>query len=162
VSTILTNHKASLIPASAGWDRGLGYAPSPPNPRFREFRKLLPNTVVQRRVMIRKFWICKRRSLGDSPAVCCIPRRDSSSIQKARPPFQTHGHPVSIKNTSRTAGSTILLLSNGYQATADDDPMVRIAEQALEGFTLASEPNEFIADNFPFCKLVFLSELSGN
>ena len=33
-------HQASLIPASVGWDRGLGYAPGPHNPRFREFRKL--------------------------------------------------------------------------------------------------------------------------
>jgi len=38
---IFVTHQASLIPDSVGWGRGLGYAPGPPNPRFRELRKLL-------------------------------------------------------------------------------------------------------------------------
>jgi len=75
--------------------------------------------------------------------------------------FRPTGNSVNIKNTSRTAGSTILLLAYGYQVTTDDDLMVRVAEQAMEGFALASEPNAFMVDNFPFCKLVFPSMLSG-
>ena len=40
--------------------------------------------------------------------------------------------------------------------------MVKIAEQAMEGFVSTSEPNAFMADNFSFCKPVFLSTSSGN
>lgn len=68
--------------------------------------------------------------------------------------FRPTGNSVSIKNTSRTAGSTILLLAYGHQVTTE-------AEQAMQGFALASEPNAFMVDNFPLCKLVFPSMLSG-
>lgn len=53
-------------------------------------------------------------------------------------------------------------LAYGYQVTTDDDPMVKVAEKAMEGFALASEPNAFIVDNFPVCKSGSLLTLSGN
>ena len=70
--------------------------------------------------------------------------------------FRPTGNSATIKNTSRTAGSIILLLAYGYQVTTDDDPILELAEQAMKGFTLVSEPNAFMVDNFPFCDLVFL------
>lgn len=51
-------------------------------------------------------------------------------IQKARPQFQAHGYLVSIKNMSRTAGYTPLLLTCGHQVTAGNDLMVKPAEKA--------------------------------
>lgn len=75
--------------------------------------------------------------------------------------FRLTRNSVSIENTSRTTGSTTLPLAYSYQVATGDDLMVKIAEQVMEGFALASEPNAFMVDNFPFCKLVFLSTLSG-
>lgn len=54
------------------------------------------------------------------------------AIQKARPQFQAHEHTVSIKNTSRTALCTVLLLAYGYEATTDSDPMAKLAEKVME------------------------------
>lgn len=73
-------HQAGLIPVGVGWGCGLGYVPNPPNLRSKRFRKLLPNTQVQRHAVIRKFWICW--SPDDFPAGYCIYRRDPSSHSK--------------------------------------------------------------------------------
>jgi hypothetical protein len=45
------------------------------------------------------------------------------------------------------AGSTILLLANGYQVTAV--PMEKVAEKPMDGFALASEPHGFVEGNKP-------------
>lgn len=39
--------------------------------------------------------------------------------------------------------------------------MVKIAERAMEGFALASEPTTFMLGNFPPCRLDSLLALSG-
>lgn len=51
---------------------------------------------------------------------------------------------------SRSTGSTILKIAYGYNVTSDDDPLVNIAEEAMQGFAKASEPGAFVVDRFPF------------
>jgi hypothetical protein len=81
--------------------------------------------------MIRKFCVCKRGSPDNLPAGRCIRWGIHEVIQKARPQFQAHGHLVSIKNTSSTAGYATSLLVCGYEATTDNDPMAKLTEQAV-------------------------------
>ena len=83
-------------------------------------------------------------------------------FRRRGPQFQAHGNFVSIKNTSGTAGSTISSLVDEYQVTTDNDPTVKLVEEAMEGFALAPKLGTFLADNFPFCKLAFLSTSSRN
>lgn len=60
-----------------------------------------------------------------------------------------------------TAAIVRSLLSRGYQVTTDNDLMVGVPEQAVEGSHWRPKPSAFIADNFLFCKSAFLSPLSG-
>lgn len=43
------------------------------------------------------------------------------------------------------------MLAYGYSAQLEDDPLVNIAEEAMGGFSKASEPGAFMVDRFPFC-----------
>ena len=155
-------HQASLIPTSVGWDRGLGYAPGPHNPRFREFRKLFsqyigPKASNDPRILD----LQEKESRRLAYRLLHTPEKFMKHFRRRDLSFRPTVNSVNIKSASRTAGSTILLLAYGYQVTTDEDSMVKIAEQAMEGFALASEPNAFMVDNFPFCKPGFLSTLCG-
>lgn len=55
-----------------------------------------------------------------------------------------------------------MLLACDYQVTTDDDPMVRPAEEAIEGFALTSEPNAFTVNSFLSWETSFLCPLSRN
>ena len=50
----------------------------------------------------------------------------------------------------------ILKLAYGYTAKEENDPIVRIAEEAMDGFSKASEPGAFLVDRFPLCESGFL------
>ncbi len=54
----------------------------------------------------------------------------------------------------------ILRLSYGYSVDGHDikDPLslVQIAEDAMRGFSRASEPGAYLVDNFPLCKSLTL------
>lgn len=50
---------------------------------------------------------------------------------------------------SSSSGSLILRLAYGYSVVENDDPLVKIAEDAMHGFARASEPGAFWVDNFP-------------
>lgn len=54
----------------------------------------------------------------------------------------------------RSTGSLILRLAYGYEVSEDqsEDPLVRIAEEAMQGFARASEPGAFLVDIFPILK----------
>jgi hypothetical protein len=43
-------------------------------------------------------------------------------------------------------GAFILRLTYGYAAKAEDDPLVRVVEDAMAGFAAASEPGAFWVD----------------
>ena len=55
-----------------------------------------------------------------------------------------------------SAGSSILRVAYGYTVKGDDDPLVKIVEEAMIGFSKASEPGSFLVDRFPFCKKFIL------
>ena len=52
------------------------------------------------------------------------------------------------------------MISYGYKVTLEDDPLVRIAEEAMIGFAKASEPGAFLVDRFPFRAFTALVTLS--
>lgn len=43
------------------------------------------------------------------------------------------------------------MLAYGYSAQSEGDPLVNIAEEAMRGFSKASEPGAFMVDRFPLC-----------
>ena len=57
----------------------------------------------------------------------------------------------------RSAGSTIVMISYGYNAQPPNDPFLHIAEVAMKGFSKASEPGAFMVDRFPFREHYFLA-----
>lgn len=52
----------------------------------------------------------------------------------------------------RSVGSTVIKATYGYSTQMYDDPLVKIAEKAMQGFSEASEPGAFMVDRFPFRK----------
>ena len=48
----------------------------------------------------------------------------------------------------------ILYLSYGYEVSEDEskDPLVNIAEEAMQGFSRASEPGAYLVDTIPWLK----------
>lgn len=54
----------------------------------------------------------------------------------------------------RSTGALILRLAYGYEVVDDqrEDPLVRIAEEAMQGFARASEPGAFLVDTLPVLK----------
>lgn len=57
---------------------------------------------------------------------------------------------------SRITGALILKLAYGYTVspTETSDPLVDIAETAMQGFAQASEPGAFLVDYIPWLKYV--------
>lgn len=47
------------------------------------------------------------------------------------------------------------MISYGYFVQSDNDPLVNIAEKAMQGFAKASEPGAFMVDRFPLCNFLF-------
>ena len=62
---------------------------------------------------------------------------------------------ISIKAASltlfRTAGAIILRIAYGYEAVEEGDPFVRLADEAVEQFSLSTTPG-FLVNFFPPCK----------
>jgi hypothetical protein len=46
----------------------------------------------------------------------------------------------------RSTGALILRLTYGYTATTNNDPLVNVVEEAMHGFSVASEPGAFWVD----------------
>jgi hypothetical protein len=55
----------------------------------------------------------------------------------------------------RTAGAIILRIAYGYEAAEEDDPFVRLADEAVEQFSLSTTPG-FLVNFFPPCKEGYL------
>lgn len=51
----------------------------------------------------------------------------------------------------RTAGAIILRICYGYHIKERNDPFVALAAEALEQFSLATVPGEFLVDFVPAC-----------
>lgn len=52
---------------------------------------------------------------------------------------------------NRTAGAIILRISHGYEVKENNDPFVKLAEQATEQFSLSTAPGGFMVDLIPAC-----------
>ncbi|KAL1759268.1 cytochrome P450 [Schizophyllum commune] len=117
-----------------GWARGLGYTNGPPNQRFREFRKLF------------------HQFMG--PRACAAPEFAGMQERETLRLLQKLlDSPKDFYDHCRTStSSTILLMSYGY-STANGDPLqlVKIAEDAMDGFSKASEPG-WLVDSVPILK----------
>ncbi|KAI5888586.1 cytochrome P450 [Schizophyllum commune H4-8] len=119
-----------------GWARGLGYTNGPPNPRFREFRKLFHQFMGPRACV--------------TPEFAGMQERETLRLLQ-----KLLDSPKDFYDHCRTStSSTILLMSYGY-STASDDPLqlVKIAEDAMDGFSRASEPG-WLVDSVPILKYV--------
>ena len=54
----------------------------------------------------------------------------------------------------RAAGAIILRISHGYDVLWQNDPFVKLAEQALDAFSIATQPGRFLVDIFPSLQYV--------
>ncbi|EIN09035.1 cytochrome P450 [Punctularia strigosozonata HHB-11173 SS5] len=126
-----------------GWSRGLGYTPSARSARFRAFRRLFA------------------RFLGLDDLVSAQERENARMLGRlAREPARFLAH------FRDSTGALILRLAYGYEAGREDgdggggggggkrDEMVRIAEEAMDGFARASEPGRYWVDQFPILRYV--------
>ncbi|PIL27798.1 cytochrome P450 [Ganoderma sinense ZZ0214-1] len=126
-----------------GWDRGMGYAHGPDNPRFREFRRLFQQSIGSRACL--------------DPHILNIQEKETHRLmlRMLRDPKNFYRHP------RESTGALILRLAYGYEvassASADagtGDALVRTVEVAMHGFAKASEPGAFLVDNFPALRYV--------
>ncbi|TDL24453.1 cytochrome P450 [Rickenella mellea] len=124
--------RAVMAGELVGWDRGLGY--SPYNSRFKEFRRMFQHT------------------LGPRPVQSLIPLQER---ENARFLLRVLIYPNDfIEHARQSTGAAILMISYGYAIQPNDDPFVKIAEEAMKGFSKSSEPGAFMVDRFPFFQYV--------
>ncbi|KAI0336626.1 cytochrome P450 [Cubamyces sp. BRFM 1775] len=121
-----------------GWDRGLGYAHGPDNPRFREFRRLFQQFIGPR--------ACQ------DPHILAMQEEETHRLMLRflRDPDNFYRHP------RESTGALILRLAYGYEVSSEQtqDPLVGVVEIAMQGFANASEPGAFLVDNFPVLRYV--------
>ncbi|KAI0824885.1 cytochrome P450 [Trametes gibbosa] len=121
-----------------GWDRGLGYAHGPDNPRFREFRRLFQQFIGPR--------ACQ------DPHILAMQEEETHRLMLRflRDPGNFYRHP------RESTGALILRLAYGYEVARDQDqdPLVQVVEVAMQGFAKASEPGAFLIDSFPVLRHV--------
>ncbi|KAI0674628.1 cytochrome P450 [Trametes maxima] len=121
-----------------GWDRGLGYAHGPDNPRFREFRRLFQQSIGPR--------ACQ------DAHILAMQEQETHRLMLRflRDPRNFYRHP------RESTGALILRLAYGYEVAQDQgsDPLVEVVEVAMQGFAKASEPGAFPVDNFPMLRYV--------
>ncbi|TCD66189.1 hypothetical protein EIP91_001683 [Steccherinum ochraceum] len=121
-----------------GWNRGLGYAPGPHSARFREFRRLFHQFMGPRPSQDASILDAQERS-AHQLLIRLLYRPDA---------FITHVRQIT--------GAFILQTAYGYTVspTEPSDPLVDIAETAMQGFARASEPGSFLVDYIPWLKYV--------
>ncbi|EIW51642.1 cytochrome P450 [Trametes versicolor FP-101664 SS1] len=126
-----------------GWNRGLGYAHGPDNPRFREFRRLFQQFIGPR--------ACQ------DATILTMQEEETHRLMLRflHDPENFYRHPRDLR-IIRSTGALILRLAYGYEAALDQgqDPLVEVVEIAMQGFAKASEPGAFLVDNFPVLRYV--------
>ncbi|GJE93712.1 cytochrome P450 [Phanerochaete sordida] len=119
-----------------GWDLGLGYAPGPHSPRFREFRRLFQQFMGPR--------------AAQEPTLLAAQEKNATKLLRrlliAPEKFMTH--------VRQSTGALILYLTYGYEVSedTDQDALVNIAEEAMQGFARASDPGAYMVDTLPWLK----------
>ncbi|KAJ7098285.1 cytochrome P450 [Mycena epipterygia] len=126
---------ATMAGELVGWSRGLGYAQASHNPRFRELRRLFHQFMGP-------------RACADATLLRIQERENKSLLRRLLSDpdnFDTHARDCT--------SSLILVLAYGYPSnTGDPLGLVKIAEDAMEGFAVASEPGRWWVDSFPALK----------
>ncbi|PSR74371.1 hypothetical protein PHLCEN_2v9879 [Hermanssonia centrifuga] len=119
-----------------GWNRGLGYSPGPHSPRFREFRRLFQHSIGPRKAQETALLSMQERSTT----------KLLGRLLQSPDDFMTH--------VRQSPGELILRLAYGYKVATEqkEDPLVKIAEEAMQGFSRASEPGAFLVDTIPQLK----------
>ncbi|KAJ3532238.1 hypothetical protein NMY22_g7821 [Coprinellus aureogranulatus] len=124
--------RAIMAGELVGWNRGLGYSPGPPNARFRELRKLFHSFI--------------------GPRACETP--DMQSVQEEETLKKLLETPEAFMTHTRESTAAVLLrLSYGYNPYDKQDSLslVKIVQDAMDGFSVASEPGWWV-DSFPLLR----------
>ncbi|KAJ7033129.1 cytochrome P450 [Mycena alexandri] len=126
---------ATMAGELVGWSRGLGYAQASHNPRFRELRRLFHEFMGPR--------ACAK------PALLQIQERENKRLLR-----KLLSDPDNFDAHARDCTSSlILVLAYGYPPNLGDPlGLVKIAEDAMEGFSIASDPGRWWVDYFPALK----------
>ncbi|KAJ6572074.1 cytochrome P450 [Mycena capillaripes] len=128
---------ATMAGELVGWARGLGYAQASNNPRFRELRRLFHQFMGPR--------ACSEATLLQ------IQERENKRLLR-----KILSDPDNFDAHARDCTSSlILVLAYGYPSDLGDPlGLVKIAEDAMRGFSVASEPGRWWVDSFPALKLL--------
>ncbi|TFK41697.1 cytochrome P450 [Crucibulum laeve] len=119
-----------------GWNKGLGYAAGPPSPRFKELRRLFSS------------FIGPRPCAG--PELQEVQKNENLKLLGKLLEDPLHF----LDHTRNSTSSLILKLSYGYEIQRGDPlQLVQIVEDAMDGFSRASEPGWWV-DEFPFLRFI--------
>ncbi|KAL4262795.1 cytochrome P450 family protein [Pleurotus pulmonarius] len=134
--------RAVMAGELVGWARGLGYSQGPPSSRFRAFRRIFQSFIGP-------------RAVNDPNLKLAM---HESCLKLTQRMLEWHdGDPYELAGIVReSTASLILRLSYGYCVDGHDtkDPLslVQIAEDAMRGFSRASEPGAYLVDSIPLLK----------
>ncbi|KAJ6532740.1 cytochrome P450 [Mycena vulgaris] len=128
---------ATMAGELVGWSRGLGYAQASNNPRFRELRRLFHQFMGP-------------RACADTTLLRIQEQENKSLLRKLL------SDPDNFDAHARDCTSAlILVLAYGYPANVGDPlGLVKIAQDAMAGFAVASEPGRWWVDSFPALKYI--------
>ncbi|KAJ7636944.1 cytochrome P450 [Roridomyces roridus] len=128
---------ATMAGELVGWSRGLGYAQASNNPRFRELRRLFHQLMGP-------------RACADDNLLNIQERENKSLLRKLLTDpenFDAHAR--------ECTSSLILALTYGYPSnTGDPLGLIKITEDAMHGFAVASEPGKWWVDSVPALKYI--------
>ncbi|KAF7334294.1 Cytochrome P450 [Mycena sanguinolenta] len=128
---------ATMAGELVGWSRGLGYAQASNNPRFRELRRLFHQFMGP-------------RACSDTTLLRIQERENKRLLRKILSDpdnFDAHAR--------NCTSSLILVLTYGYPSDLGDPlGLVKIAQDAMEGFSVASEPGRWWVDSLPALKYI--------
>ncbi|KAF8217749.1 cytochrome P450 [Mycena galopus ATCC 62051] len=126
---------ATMAGELVGWSRGLGYAQASHNPRFRQLRTLFHQFMGPR--------ACAEATLLQ------IQEQENQKLLR-----KLLSDPDNFDDHARNCTSSLILaLTYGYPSDLGDPlGFVKIAHDAMEGFSIASEPGRWWVDSLPALK----------
>ncbi|KAJ7322934.1 cytochrome P450 [Mycena albidolilacea] len=126
---------ATMAGELVGWSRGLGYAQASHNPRFRDLRRLFHQFMGP-------------RACGEATLLGIQDRENKRLLRKLLT------DPDNFDDHARNCTSSLILgLTYGYPSDLGDPlGLIKIAQDAMEGFSVASEPGRWWVDSIPALK----------
>ena len=133
-----------------GWDNG--FALTQYGQRFREYRRIV-HKFMGTRVQVQRYHSLEERETRKFlRQVLRSPERVAEHIRKSV--ISTRVGCDKLIRCYRLAGSTILMLTYGYEVQEGDDPLVNLVDRATEQFSDATVPGAFLVDVFPLLRYV--------